>query len=222
MTRGVFIAGTDTGIGKTRVAVALLRALAAAGITAAGMKPVAAGFEPGGRMNADVTALAAADGLALPDELRNPYAFEPAIAPHLAARDVGLVIDLERIAQAFNRIAAPGRYVVVEAAGGVAVPLGRHADMLDVPGRLELPVLLVVGMRLGCLNHALLSAQAIRARGLVLAGWVANCVDPAMARGDDNVAALVERLGSPPLADLRWGVEPGFSAAALATVMAAG
>ncbi len=218
MTRGVFVTGTDTGIGKTRIAVALLRALTAAGIDAAGMKPVAAGIGPGAELNDDVAALAAADGLSLPVELRNPYAFAPAIAPHLAARDAGVVIDPERIAAAFDRIAAPGRFVVVEGAGGVLVPLGPETDVLDLPKRLALPVLLVVGVRLGCLNHALLSARAIAARGLRLAGWVANRVDPAMARGDDSVAALAERLGSPPLADLAWGAAPGFSPAALAAL----
>lgn len=216
MNRGVFVTGTDTGIGKTHVAVALLRALATAGIAAAGMKPVAAGIEPGQEMNGDVAALAAADGLPLPVELRNPYAFAQAIAPHLAARDTGVAIDPERIAQAFDQIAILGRFVVVEGAGGVLVPLGPGVGMLDIPERLALPVLLVVGVRLGCLSHALLSAQAVAARGLPLAGWIANRVDPAMARGDDNVAALAERLGARPLADLAWGDDPVISAAALA------
>jgi dethiobiotin synthetase len=139
----------------------------------------------------------------------NPYAFAPPIAPHLAAARAGVVVDLDRCAAAFGRLAAAADRVVVEGAGGVLVPLGPHADMLDLAARLELPLLLVVGIRLGCLNHALLSAQAIRARGLVLAGWVANRVDPAMAEADANVAALAERLPASLVADLPWDPRQG-------------
>ena len=216
MTTGIFITGTDTGVGKTRVAVALLRALSLAGARAAGMKPVASGIAEGAGSNEDVAALAGADGLDLPLRDRNPYAFVPAIAPHLAARDAGVTIELAVIAAAWRRLAAAADAIVVEGAGGALVPLGADIDMLDIPRRLRLPVLLVVGVRLGCLNHASMSAQAIRARGLVLAGWVANRIDPAMVRGDDNVADLALRLGSAPLADIAWGGSPSFAAAALA------
>ncbi len=211
MTRGIFVTGTDTGVGKTRVAAALLRALRAAGVRAAGMKPVAAGIAAGDTMHPDVAELAAADGLALPPADRSPYAFAPAIAPHLAARDARVVIDLDVIAAAWTRIGMAADVVVVEGAGGVCVPLNEGADMLDLARHLRLPVLLVVGVRLGCLNHALLSAHAIRVRQLALAGWVANRIDPAMARADDNVRELARRLGLPPLADLAWS-EPAILA----------
>ena len=207
--RGVFVTGTDTGVGKTRVAVALLRGLAADGWRVVGMKPVAAGIEAGAARNADVEALAAASTVVAAGADVNPYAFAPPIAPHLAAARAGAVIDLDRCAAAYARLAAAADRVVVEGAGGALVPLGPRTDMLDLAARLELPLLLVVGVRLGCLNHALLSAQAIRARGLVLAGWVANRVDPAMAEADANVAALVERLPAPLVADLPWDPRQG-------------
>jgi dethiobiotin synthetase len=215
VAEGIFVTGTDTGVGKTRVATALLRALNAAGIRAAGMKPIAAGIEPGAAMNADVAALAAADGLDLPLRDRNPYAFAPAIAPHLAARDEKVDIDLEAIAAAFRRVAAIADVVVVEGAGGALVPLGSAVDMLDVPLRLRLPIVLVVGVRLGCLNHALLTAHAIASRGLTLAGWVANRIDASMDRSEDNVAELAARLPAPCLADVAWRSHPAFGTAAL-------
>ncbi|MCC6194942.1 MAG: dethiobiotin synthase [Burkholderiales bacterium] len=214
--RGVFVAGTDTGVGKTRVAVALVRALRARGARVAGMKPVAAGIAPGAAANADVEALAQADGLALPLPDRNPYAFAAPIAPHLAARDEGVAIELAAIAAAWSRVARVADTIVVEGAGGVLVPLGTDFDMLDVARRLRLPVLLVVGVRLGCLNHALLSAQAIAGRGLPLAGWVANRIDRSMLRADDNVAELRARLPAPLWDDVAWGAEPALAKGASA------
>ncbi len=205
MTRGLFITGTDTGVGKTVFACALLRAFAAHGLRAVGMKPIAAGIVPGATCNADVAAFAAAGNVEAPLALRNPFAFAPAIAPHLAAAEAGVAIDLARIREAYDQLAARADRVVVEGAGGVYVPLDARGDMLDVARSLSLPVVLVVGMRLGCLNHALLSAHAIRARGLALAGWVANLVDPAMARIDANLAALDERLPAPRIAIMDWG-----------------
>jgi dethiobiotin synthetase len=206
MIPGLFVTGTDTGVGKTHVTVALLAALRLAGVRAVGMKPVAAGIDAGRQCNADVTALAAADGMEVDAADRNPYAFVPAIAPHLAAREVNVSIDPAVIEVAFGRLCAVASVVLVEGAGGVRVPLAPGFDMLDVAARLGLPVLLVVGVRLGCLNHALLSADAIRARGLRMAGWVANRMDPHMARTDDNIAALAELLELAPVADRRWGV----------------
>jgi len=205
MTRGVFITGTDTGVGKTVFACALLRAYVARGWRAIGMKPIAAGVAPGAECNADVAALAAAGNVDAPLALRNPFAFAPAIAPHLAAAEAGIAIDLERIGEAYERLAARADRIVVEGAGGVYVPLDARRDMLDVALSLSLPVVLVVGVRLGCLNHALLSAQAIHARGLAVAGWVANLVEPAMARIDANLAALDERLPAPRIAIVDWG-----------------
>ncbi len=204
MSRGLFITGTDTGVGKTFVATALLRALGAAGRRAIGMKPVAAGIAPGATMNADVLALRNADGLDAPAADVNPYGFGPAIAPHVAAARAGLVIDLEAIAAAYERLARRADVVVVEGAGGVLVPLGARIDMLDVAARLRIPVLLVVGVRLGCINHALLSALAIGARGVALAGWVANHVDPEMEAPGASVAAIAERLAAPLVADIEF------------------
>ncbi len=217
-TRGIFVTGTDTGVGKTVVAVALVRALRAAGVRCAGMKPVAAGIEPGGACNADVAALAAADGLALALRDRNPYAFPPPVAPHLAARQAGARIDLAVIADAYARIARGAAAIVVEGAGGARVPLDATTDMLDIAQRLHLPVLLVVGVRLGCLNHALLTADAIAARGLHLAGWVANRLDPAMAIADDNVADLATRLAAPCVADVGHGAAVALAPGALANL----
>jgi dethiobiotin synthetase len=204
MTRGLFITGTDTGVGKTVVGVALLRALVAAGRSAIGMKPVAAGRVAGEAPHPDVAALVAAANVAAPLADVNTYSFARPIAPHLAAREEGVAIDVDRIGAAYARLARLADVVVVEGAGGVLVPLGPGTSMLDVPARLGLPVVLVVGMRLGCLNHALLSAQALDARGIRLAGWVANRIDPAMHAGDANVAALVERLPAPLIADIGW------------------
>ena len=205
MTRGVFITGTDTGVGKTAFACALLRAYVAGGLRAVGMKPIASGIEPGTACNADVAALEAAGNVDAPLGLRNPFAFAPAIAPHLAAAEAGVTIDLARVREAYELLSARADRIVVEGAGGVYVPLDARRDMLDVARALTLPVVLVVGIRLGCFNHALLSAHAIRARGLALAGWVANLLDPAMARIDANVTTLDARLPAPRIATLGWG-----------------
>jgi len=218
MTRGLFVTGTDTGVGKTRVAVALLRALATAGHRAVGMKPVSAGVGPHETVNADVVALAAAGSVDAPLADRNPYAFAPAIAPHLAAAAEGVTIDLDVIASAYERLAAGAETVVVEGAGGALVPLGARIDMLDIAARLDLPVLLVVGVRLGCLNHALLTAAAIRARGLRCAGWVANTVDPAMPMRQENVATLAALLPAPLIATVAHDRTPDFDLAALAAL----
>ena len=214
--RGTFVTGTDTGVGKTVVAAALLRALAASGTTAVGMKPVAAGIGAHETVHADVAALAAASTVDAPLADRNPYAFTAAIAPHLAASSAGVAIELDVIAAAFDRLAARAEAVVVEGAGGALVPLSARQDMLDIPARLDIPVLLVVGLRLGCLNHAFLTAIAIRSRGLRCAGWVANVLEPSMPRVDENIAALVARLASPCLATLRHGSAESFGATALA------
>lgn len=218
-TRGIFVTGTDTGVGKTVVAAALLRSLAAQGVRAVGMKPIAAGIEPGAAVNADVTRLLEAGNVAAPIGDVNVYAFAPPIAPHLAAQAASVEIDVDRIAAAYGRLAALADRVVVEGAGGVLVPLGARMDMLDIPARVGLPVLLVVGLRLGCLNHALLSALAISARGLVFAGWVANRLDPAMAEAEGNLATLRERLPAPLVADLAWQADrelrPEFDATVL-------
>ncbi len=205
MSRGLFVTGTDTGIGKTVAAVAILRSLVASGRRAVGMKPVSAGIDEGTQVNADVAAMDAAGNVAAPLAERNPYAFGPPIAPHVAAARAGVAIDLERIADAYARLAARADAVVVEGAGGPLVPIDARRDMLDIAQRLRVPVVLVVGVRLGCLNHALAAELAIRSRGLELAGWIANRIDPAMEAADDTLAALDARLPAPRVADLAWG-----------------
>ena len=199
--RGYFIAGTDTGVGKTLIACALLHRLRQRGLKAVGMKPIAAGCErtAEGLINEDVEALRAASSIALPREAINVYAFEQPIAPHLAAANEGLRMDLGVIERRFVDLAARADAVIVEGAGGWLVPLNATQTFADLALRLDLPVVLVVGMRLGCLNHALLTAEAIVARGLRMAGWVANHVDPAMACPEENVRSLQQRLSCPLL-----------------------
>lgn len=209
--RGYFIVGTDTGVGKTLVACALLHAFARAGHRAVGMKPVAAGAArraDGLLVNDDVAQLLAASNVACALDLVNPYCFEPAIAPHIAAARAGVQIDLARVATACTALAAKADTVIVEGVGGFCVPLSRDADAADLAYRLGLPLILVVGVRLGCLNHAILTAQAIRARGLNLAGWIANHIDPAMPAAAENIAALAERLAAPLVGELAFMAAP--------------
>ena len=218
-SRGLFITGTDTGVGKTLVASALLTAYAARGIKAVGMKPVASGAEPGpeGLVNEDVEQLIAASNVNAPREDINPYCFRPPIAPHIAAFQAGIPIALDRIERSYGRLAASAQVVVVEGVGGFYVPLGKSIDTAQLAVRLALPVVLVVGMRLGCLNHALLTAHAISAQGLKLAGWIANHVDPDMAVAEDNVRTLEERIAAPLIARLSHAPrpDPRVTAAAL-------
>ncbi|MDR0576189.1 MAG: dethiobiotin synthase [Candidatus Accumulibacter sp.] len=191
-----FVTGTDTEVGKTFATCALLLALGRRGYRAVGMKPVAAGTDADGR-NEDVERLIAASSAEAPRGLVNPYLFAPPIAPHIAAAEAGAVIDVERIATAFDRLRASSDAVLVEGVGGFHVPLGPGVDAADLARRLGLPVILVVGMRPGCINHALLTRQAIAARDLPLAGWIANRIDPAMTRWEENLAALRERIEAP-------------------------
>jgi dethiobiotin synthetase len=198
MSHAYFLTGTDTEIGKTFTACALLHAARAAGFAAAGLKPVAAGVDANGR-NEDVDSLVAASSVALPSAMVNPYCFRAAVAPHIAAAEEGRAIDFAIIADAIAAARRQADFVVVEGVGGFRVPLGVDRDSADLAVALGLPVILVVGLRLGCINHALLSAEAIAARGLTLAGWVANTVDRDMARREENIAALGERLAAPLL-----------------------
>jgi dethiobiotin synthetase len=202
-------------VGKTVVAVALLRALSAQGVRAAGMKPVAAGIDPTTGHNGDVIALCDAARVALPLERVNPYGFAEPIAPHVAAAREGRRIELGVIARAYAEIAGQAGAVVVEGAGGALVPIDDRHDMLDIAALLGLPVLLVVGIRLGCLNHALLSALAIRQRGLRLAGWVATRIDPAMRGAAASVEALSSRLPAPCIGDFARAGDAAFAADAL-------
>lgn len=199
---GYFVTGTDTGVGKTRLAAALLRHFAGQGLRAAGMKPVASGCEErdGRLINEDVLALRAASNVDAPPDLINPYAFAPPIAPHIAARQAGTHIELAHIAARFDVLSGMADVVVVEGAGGLLVPLNDTETMADLAAHLGLPLILVVGMRLGCINHALLTAEAILRRGLSLLGWVANRIDPHMASFDANLSSLEQRIPSPLLA----------------------
>ena len=206
MSGGWFITGTDTGVGKTRVAHGLLEALARAGQRAVGMKPVASGCRAtaAGLRSEDAESLLAASGVATDYADINPYAFAPPCAPHLAARASGVAIRLEKILGHFQRLQEKAPWLVVEGIGGWRVPLGEHLTMADVARALRLPVILVVGLRLGCLNHALLTLSAIRHDGIPLAGWVANQIDPAMTRVAENIAALEERVSAPLLASFPY------------------
>lgn len=213
---GFFITGTDTGVGKTLVACALLRAFAARGLRVIGMKPVAAGAQlsNGVWINDDVEQLISASNVEAPRDAINPYCFAPAIAPHIAAGLQNKVIENKCLLDNYQRLSALADVVVIEGAGGFCVPLNDLESSADLARQLALPVLLVVGLRLGCLNHALLTCEAIRARGLTLAGWVANQIDPALAHTDANIAALQTRLDAPLIARVAFCNSPDAAAIA--------
>ena len=199
--KGWFITGTDTDCGKTLVASGLVHKLRGSGQRVAVMKPVAAGCvaTQEGLRNADAQALIAAAGEDRPYELINPYALAPAIAPHIAAAQADVAIDLEHIVTAAHMLAADRDVLVVEGAGGWRVPLGEGLDVGGIARALQLPVILVVGMRLGCLNHAMLTAEAIEQDGCRVAGWVANTVDPAMGEWAANLLTLQASIAAPCL-----------------------
>jgi len=201
MSTGYIVTGTDTGVGKTTVALALMAALQARGLRVAGMKPVAAGgiATPDGFHNDDAVRLQRQSSVSAAYELVNPYVFAPPIAPHLAAAAAGVIMDLDHIKRCYAALAAQTDAVVVEGAGGWRVPLDEQRSMADLVSALDLPVILVVGLRLGCLNHALLTAEAIARSGIRLAGWVANGIDPGFAYRAENVAYLERHLAAPLL-----------------------
>lgn len=216
--RGIFITGTDTDVGKTVVACALVRGLRALDRRVAVMKPVASGAArtPQGLRNADALALIAAAGSDLPYERVNPYCFEPPVSPHIAAKEAGIDVDTPRIKQDYDTLAAASDWVVVEGAGGWFAPINDHQTMADLAWALSIPALLVVGVKLGCLNHAQLTRIGIEAHGVTFAGWIANGVDPDMARAAENLAALERLLGEPALAVI------GYSPAALPQLLLEG
>ncbi|HEY5790721.1 MAG TPA: dethiobiotin synthase, partial [Gammaproteobacteria bacterium] len=199
--RGLFVTGTDTGVGKTLVAAALRLRLRAAGLRVAGYKPVAAGCDAGagGLRNSDAELLRASATERWPYAAVNPYALAPPIAPHLAAAEAGVTLDLERLVAGYATLAEASDAVVVEGAGGWLVPLDDRLTLADLAARLGLDVVLVVGVRLGCLNHALLTAASVAAHGLRLAGWVANVIDPEVERLDGQLETLRRRLAAPCL-----------------------
>jgi dethiobiotin synthetase len=200
-----FVTGTDTDVGKTYVSVALLRAMAAKGLTVQGLKPVAAGcvHSAGYLQNEDAIRLREASSKKLPYDRVNPWALAPAIAPHIAAREAGLVISLADL-QCWLESLPEADFSLVEGAGGWWVPLNGHAYLSDLAVVAHLPVILVVGMRLGCLNHALLTAHAIKASGACCCGWIANQMTPAMPRYNENLAELKQRMPVPWLGTVAY------------------
>lgn len=218
MAHFYFIAGTDTDVGKTTIAAGLLHAARAQGMSTAAIKPVASGCELTGYglRNSDALALLAECNPALDYATVNPFAFAPAIAPHIAAREAGVELSAERLVQVIRPVLArQADLTLVEGAGGWRVPLNARESLSAVVQALALPVILVVGVRLGCINHAVLSAEAIARDGLRLAGWVANIVDPATSRLEENLATLAELLPAPCLGRVPRLDQPGAQQVAL-------
>ncbi|HSI25021.1 MAG TPA: dethiobiotin synthase [Methylotenera sp.] len=201
MKQAFFVTGTDTGVGKTHIACQLIAAYVAQGYKVIGMKPVAAGCElvDGVWVNEDVLKLEAVSNVQAPRELINPYSFKEAIAPHIAAEKEGVEINIEVIQQAFNKLKDIADIVIVEGAGGFLVPLNTMQTSADLALALNIPVILVVNMKLGCINHSLLTAEAIQARNLTLHGWVANQLDLNMYALAENEATLAQRIQAPRL-----------------------
>jgi len=217
MKLSYFVVGTDTNVGKTYIASALIQHFSDAGRETTGMKPIASGCElsrhgvwQGQLVNEDVVALSNAATLSAPLDLINPYRFAPAIAPHLAAEQAGVDINLDAIAQAYRLLAGMADVVIVEGAGGFLVPVNPQQTLADLAVKLDLPIILVVGMRLGCINHALLTVEAIKSRGLTLAGWVANQIDPDMPMFAENLASLRQRIVAPCLGMVPWQGKASF------------
>ncbi|RKZ95994.1 MAG: dethiobiotin synthase [Gammaproteobacteria bacterium] len=199
----IFVTGTDTGVGKTFISVALIKLLQQQGLKVAGMKPIASGCEPTveGLRNDDALRLSQQSNVDLPYDLINPYAFEPAIAPHIAAEQADIEIDLNIIQQNYQKIQQQVDAVVVEGAGGWLVPLNKSQTMADLAIQLELPIILVVGIRLGCINHALLTVKAIESTGLSLQGWIANHPEPS-EQGAEIVKTLKQSIKAPCLGNV--------------------
>lgn len=198
--KGWFITGTDTGIGKTSFSCLLLRWLAAQGFLACGLKPIASGaiIQQGKLISEDALALHQASNISITLEQLNPLCFSPPIAPHIAAGQMGITLSTQSIIQACQgALQLPKDYLVVEGAGGLLVPLNQQETLVDVIQAFGLPVIMVVGMKLGCLNHALLTQQVLRQNGLTMTGWVANCLEPDMLCMAENLATLTHHLGAP-------------------------
>lgn len=208
-----FVTGTDTHVGKTLISCALLHGFAAQGKRVVGMKPIAAGCNNDGQ-NEDVVQLRAASNVKVSYELTNPYCFLTAIAPHLAAQQAKVEIQLPRIVAAYQKLAGQADVVIVEGVGGLCVPLNAQQDSADMLQALGLPVILVVGIRLGCLNHALLTAGALATRGMTLAGWVANVIEVDMPQWEENIAALQQRIAAPLLGIVPYLPNPDAQVAA--------
>jgi dethiobiotin synthetase len=206
MQQNFFITGTDTGVGKTLISCALLSKLSQQGLTVQGMKPVASGCQqtPDGLRNEDAELLMNYSSMDLPYSTINPYAYAEAVAPHLLADQVGETIKLELIRDKYREISSQSDCVIVEGVGGWMVPLNNTQTVADLAVLLDLPVVLVVGMRLGCINHALLTHQAIIDSGLSCAGWIANQIDADMQRVNENITAIEQRIGAPLLGKVNY------------------
>lgn len=200
MKQAFFITGTDTGIGKTYVACKLIRQYVAKGYRVVGMKPVAAGCDlvDGQWVNEDVALLTQASNIRAPMHLVNPYCFKDPIAPHIAAEKEGIEIQLDVIQRAYAELSELADIVVVEGAGGLLVPLNAHYTIADLIAQLNIPVLFVVGMRLGCINHALLTMEVMQARGLTVSAWLANTIDKEMQCYQENLLTLQTQLQGIP------------------------
>ena len=202
-----FIVGTDTGVGKTFIASRIVQQFANQGYKTVGMKPIASGCEKNAQgewVNEDVTALTNASNVQAPLNIINPYRFQPAIAPHIAASQAGVNIEIAKISQCFSTLQQQADIVIVEGAGGFLVPINPQETLADLAVALKLPIILVVGMRLGCINHALLTVEAIKQRGLHLAGLVANQIDPQMPVFQENLESLKTRIDAPLLEVVNW------------------
>jgi len=208
-----FVTGTDTGVGKTLISCALLHAFAAQNLRVVGMKPVAAGCDDNDQ-NEDAKQLRAASNILASYGQINPYNFFHPTAPHIAARNAGVSIDFARILTSFRELTSQADVVIVEGIGGFKVPLNEKQDSAELAQQFKLPVILVVGMRLGCMNHALLTADAIAAYGLRLAGWVANILDADMHALRDHIAALEQRMDAPLLGVVDYQASPDARVAA--------
>lgn len=216
MKQSYFIIGTDTNVGKTYVASLLIQQFVAAGYQTVGMKPIASGcvFDAKGELiNDDVQALNVASNVSAPLNLINPYHFSPAIAPHIAAELAGISMQIEVIQQAYAQLTKLAEVVIVEGAGGFFVPINATQTLADVAVQLQIPIILVIGIKLGCINHALLTVDAIQARGLILAGWVANQIEPEMPMFEENLSSLTQRIAAPCLGVVCWQKNANFELA---------
>nr|VFK29547.1 MAG: dethiobiotin synthase [Candidatus Kentron sp. MB]VFK33652.1 MAG: dethiobiotin synthase [Candidatus Kentron sp. MB]VFK76347.1 MAG: dethiobiotin synthase [Candidatus Kentron sp. MB] len=213
MPSNLFITGTDTDVGKTWVSLGVMASLQSAGFSSVGMKPVASGCHSamGALRSEDAEKLLAQSSISPSYDLVNPFAFEPAIAPHIAATEAGREISFAEIGRCYRTLSGLADCCVVEGVGGWLVPLTPTETLADLVKYLELPVILVVGIRLGCLSHALLSVESLQTRGHELLGWVANHVAPETERVDENVLALKERIDAPLLAEIPWLSKPSVA-----------
>jgi dethiobiotin synthetase len=214
VTQSYFIIGTDTNVGKTYVASALIKYFTASGLSVIGMKPVASGCQLNEKfelINEDVVDLMSASNVSVSLDLINPYRFVPAIAPHIAAEQAGVHINLNKIKQSYEQLASLADVVIVEGAGGFYVPLNKLETLADLVVLLNIPVILVVGIRLGCINHALLTVESIESRGLKLSGWIANEIELNFTMFYEVINSLKHRITAPCITVVRWQAELNIS-----------